>query len=367
MNRYVYIDTSEFVASNFDVLGVRFSALKARCLSAQIVLLTTEILRSEIRAQIAKAMQEAERQIATFRSKAKILRNLNVASADAFFGDFDVSTSSDLLNARIDLFLQECKHEQVGFEYANSKTVFEDYFSGKSPFGTGKKKDEFPDAFVVNALATYAEENNTNVFIVSRDEDFQSSVSRYKNLRHATNLDEFLSIIAHERDFAIPAVEAALNGLRKSIEDDLAAKCRSLPFVYTDPDGKITSVEFVYGRIHYELLSVDLASEVATAQYVVFGSISFQYTLQFEDWVAAVAAAGTRKGLILDREPLIVTDGVSETYFGHLTLAIVPESEEILSQDIEWTLPKEIAVDPPLALARETKAWADEFDDDIPF
>ena len=34
--------------------------------------------------------------------------------------------------------------------------VVEKYFATKPPFGTGNKKSEFPDAFVVNGLVEYA-------------------------------------------------------------------------------------------------------------------------------------------------------------------------------------------------------------------
>ena len=94
----------------------------------------------------------------------------------------------------------------VDTDLVDTRTVYDAYFAGDPPFGSGRKKDEFPDALALNALERTAADRKTNILVVSQDGDWRAFCEKSKRL------------------FIVPEIERALNfvtnaplGLRKAI------------------------------------------------------------------------------------------------------------------------------------------------------
>lgn len=86
--------------------------------------------------------------------------------------------------------------------YANPEKIFELYFSGKSPFSlSGKKKSEFPDAFVIEALKNYLHNNQGIVcLVVTEDADWANALKDTENITITSDIDSALKILhAHEK------------------------------------------------------------------------------------------------------------------------------------------------------------------------
>lgn len=61
--------------------------------------------------------------------------------------------------------------------------IFEKYFNSIPPFSTGKKKSEFPDAFVIEAAKQYlSEHTNEILLVVSKDSDWEKSFANVRNV-----------------------------------------------------------------------------------------------------------------------------------------------------------------------------------------
>ncbi len=91
-------------------------------------------------------------------------------------------------------------------DLVETATVFDAYFAGFAPFGSGRKKDEFPDALALNALERTASKRSTCILVVSKDGDWRAFCENSRRL------------------FLVPEIERALNlvtdaplGLRKAI------------------------------------------------------------------------------------------------------------------------------------------------------
>lgn len=54
----------------------------------------------------------------------------------------------------------------------NLTGILYDYFNSNPPFDGGKKKAEFPDAIALNTLEEYARNNDINIIIISKDNDW---------------------------------------------------------------------------------------------------------------------------------------------------------------------------------------------------
>ncbi|NES96832.1 MAG: DUF4935 domain-containing protein [Desertifilum sp. SIO1I2] len=74
------------------------------------------------------------------------------------------------------------------------------YFSGSPPFGEGKKKYEFPDAFALLALQREAKDRNKMIYVVSGDSDWEKFCSSSDDLNLIGKLDDLLETIIGETD-----------------------------------------------------------------------------------------------------------------------------------------------------------------------
>ena len=77
--------------------------------------------------------------------------------------------------------------------------VFEKYFAEEPPFGPGdNKKVEFPDAFTIQSLAEWTEENGQYLFVVSGDELFRKGCESCDKLYPKKTLVEVLNHVASD-------------------------------------------------------------------------------------------------------------------------------------------------------------------------
>jgi hypothetical protein len=72
-------------------------------------------------------------------------------------------------------FLKQFTVVELGYEGIRLETVMSWYENIRAPFGEGKKRKEFPDAFAIASLAEFAERTETYVAVVSEDNDFKSA------------------------------------------------------------------------------------------------------------------------------------------------------------------------------------------------
>lgn len=86
------------------------------------------------------------------------------------------------------------------------ETLFSGYFEGQPPFGSGKKKNEFPDALALNALEAVAQDRGAGILVVSKDGDWNAFCKK----------SEFLYLIP-EIERALALITDAPLGLRKAL------------------------------------------------------------------------------------------------------------------------------------------------------
>ncbi|MBP1807453.1 PIN domain-containing protein [Rubellimicrobium aerolatum] len=93
----------------------------------------------------------------------------------------------------------------------DTATLFAGYFAGDPPFGSGKKKNEFPDALALHALEREAVRRDGGILVVSKDGDWRAFCERSKRLYVVREIEEALGLITN-----------APLGLRKAIYEWLA-------------------------------------------------------------------------------------------------------------------------------------------------
>ncbi|HAS26776.1 MAG TPA: hypothetical protein DCR64_15190 [Vibrio sp.] len=82
-------------------------------------------------------------------------------------------------------------------DLVGTKDIYDAYFAGKPPFGSGRKKDEFPDALALYALEQIGSERNTGILVVSKDDDWRAFCAESERLFLITNVERALALVTN--------------------------------------------------------------------------------------------------------------------------------------------------------------------------
>jgi hypothetical protein len=99
--------------------------------------------------------------------------------------------------ADLDKFLEECKPNVLPVKDSYLKSVLDDYFGRRPPFGEGKDKAQFPDALAIVALIDYSKHDRT-ICAVSGDQAFRAGCNPLFHLDPYESLPKFLDAVASE-------------------------------------------------------------------------------------------------------------------------------------------------------------------------
>jgi len=237
----VFIDTQVFDAQNLNCESTVFKELVRLAQDGRVKLFLTTVTESEILAHIPQQIHEAFLALEKFRNKGRSLKNV-----DAFkpaFAEFDEQAAVAEVQKKFEIFLASADVTIVDLEKADADAVLKDYFDKKPPFGEGKKKYEFPDAFAQQALTNWCEDNECQMYVVSADHDWQSLEGRSKCLIPLVTVQEFI-------DFAVKDEAEELSGkvLRlyrrnmPKVDEAIQEAFKDCGFYTDDVDGDVNEV-----------------------------------------------------------------------------------------------------------------------------
>jgi hypothetical protein len=136
-----------------------------------------------------------------------------------------------------------------------ARAVFDRYFAGTPPFDHRGSK-EFPDAFVVEALARYCEDNDVSMYVVSGDAALRKAAAERDTLLPLETIEDILAAATAEAGGDLEAIADEIfsapgfdEQLTKAIEADLDF----VDFVYY---GSLSDVSVLGGELD-EIVSVD--------------------------------------------------------------------------------------------------------------
>lgn len=105
-------------------------------------------------------------------------------------------TASGAAQARFAQYAQNTGCEILPDEdLVTAKELFDGYFGGQAPFGTGKKKDEFPDALALHALESTASVREKSFLVVSKDSDWRKFCEQSQRLYFISELETALALL----------------------------------------------------------------------------------------------------------------------------------------------------------------------------
>jgi hypothetical protein len=102
------------------------------------------------------------------------------------------------LVGQFEAFLKFAKATVLKAGNLKAGPVLKNYFSQKPPFGQGKKKSEFPDAFAIETLRKWCAKESAQMYVVSADPDMQAACNDNGPLHSLPRLADFLDALASE-------------------------------------------------------------------------------------------------------------------------------------------------------------------------
>ena len=277
----VLVDTSAFIEANSDFIGFHSALLPSffnAVDSKEIILLTHPILEKEIQKHIEdSSIYKDYQQLVTHLGKCKdalILAGCNDAELFKKIAGFDIKSKT------FEMFKNNYANA-VMLGYPEPDIIFEQYFSAKPPFATnGKKKNEFPDAFVIESAKQYLEEHyNESLLVVSRDSDWEMAFDDIDNVFFSDSVSDAIKRI---------------NKIESILSDEMIREL--LQSVYKE---MLTDVQFYAESECYDVYGFDFVEDFEVDRIEV-DSI---------DDVCFVPLKITRSSLLIKTTAKVIVDG----------------------------------------------------------
>lgn len=261
--RNIFIDTSIFISQNYNFKSATFGNLCRLAKTNKARVYLTDINIREVRAHIEEDVSKAIQASSTFKKRAKILRNIESTPFKEFFQNIDDVIALESLYGQLDEFLTEVGATILQTSEVSIDAIFDKYFEKKPPFGDGKKKSEFPDAFIIEALEAWCEKKEDRIYVVSEDHDLCSHCNTSGKLIFLSKLAKFISLVEFHDEVLSPSVLSLVVQNRESIKKDISEAFCNEGFWIEDQDGDVNDVRV--NNIEVEemlLLKVDQNSAV---------------------------------------------------------------------------------------------------------
>lgn len=197
----IFIDTSIFQESNF-LAGRKIKRLFEYAAESEVKLYTSDIIIKEIKEQVRKNISKSKsavKQLAFKNDKEIIIfRNTETFYIIEQLRNIDYEAEIEKICSEIDEVISEC-FNIIPYGKLDISNVFNRYFENKSPFKEGLKKNEFPDAFVLEIIEKWCEKNDEKIIAISSDNDWLSYKS--DNIEPIGSLDKLLTLIDENISF----------------------------------------------------------------------------------------------------------------------------------------------------------------------
>jgi predicted nucleic acid-binding protein len=278
ITRNIFIDTSVFIAHNYSYGGSVFENMVRLSKSGQVKVFLTDITFQEIASHIASDVSKAYEASTKFRREARILRNLTEPDYTGLFREIDANAAIAALKSQLDSFLKNANVVIVPTSKVSVKTVFEKYFDRKAPFGDGKKKNEFPDAFALEALEGWCKTHGEQMYVASGDGDLRNYCSNSVNLTALEKLAEFISLVELHDETLAPAVNGLLERNEDAVENAITQQFENLGFWISDQDGDVNKITVQSVEVlNYLILEVDQNGAVVQVDARILFSADLTY------------------------------------------------------------------------------------------
>jgi hypothetical protein len=242
--RHVFIDTQVFKGANFNYQSIRFQELISLAKAGKIFVYLTDITDREIESNISEDVQSASRKLKSIQSERelRILKNLKDDFTETLFTPLDPEAAKLSLLAQFARFKKDVQVNFISIQDTSISEVFEKYFAHLPPFGEGKKKYEFPDAFVISALQRWCARSSNRIYVISDDEDMKSACEDHGRLLSLSKLEELLDLVSKDEEQLYPLLHKLFEENSDELESEIGKRFEELGFVVYDSEAEVSEV-----------------------------------------------------------------------------------------------------------------------------
>jgi hypothetical protein len=329
----VFIDTQAFDSANLNCQSKAFQEIVRLAQGGFINVLSTSVTISEIESHIQSQIEDAAAALERFRNQGRVLRN--VKECDALFKGFDkLAAGADLLQ-RFRGWPKKSRTTLLTVRSADSDAVFKKYFRKETPFGEGKKKHEFPDAFAQSVLSRWCLSNKAQMYVISNDGDWQSLANNSGPLLPLGKLEEFLDLALKDEKTTLSTVALDLiKQHEREIESEIRAEFRDSGFYLRDEDGSVEGVRIVALELGTPLLvDLDEARQWRYATAVISVDITFEADVVYQDANEDVWSSEDKTSI--DRLTRYATVERTTDVDAQVSLSYKPRKTEDVGIDVE--------------------------------
>lgn len=278
--RNIFIDASIFIGQNYNYQSAVFENISRLAKDVQASVFVTDITIQEVKANIEEDISKATQASSKFKKDARVLRNVESSPYREFFADIDESVVLEDLTTQLDGFLKETGVTVLSASEVSISSVFEKYFGKKPPFGDGKKKAEFPDAFAIEALEDWCDKNDELMYVASTDPDLKSHCETSGRLISLAKLAEFISLVEFHDEVLSPSVISLIEKNEEVVKESISESFCDEGFWIDDQDGDVNEVRVENIDVQ-EILLLEVDQSSAVVQIDV--KTEFSADLTYDD------------------------------------------------------------------------------------
>ena len=267
----VFIDTSIFYQANFAFQGHLLKRLSDDA-ESNLDLYITDITIKEIESNIHEKIADSWSALVKFRKEGMILRDSTNENVKEIFAFENLQTFESEFKDGFRKYREDAKFNEISIQDVDINNIFNKYFSKQPPFGEGKKKSEFPDAFVLTALERWCKNENEIMYVVSVDEDMKNACLQTDCLIYISRLEELFDFIVNENDYLHKLVLEIVMRKETTLKETIEEEFKEMGFLIEDQDGIVENVI---------VNSIELDDTLVQFVGKDFASISMEVAIKF--------------------------------------------------------------------------------------
>lgn len=249
---YIFLDTSVYVQESYRFSGTSLGKLAGMSSDDELRLIVPEIIQQEVKYKLRETAEEHAAKIQTALD-SNIIGLIGDKDKKLVGLDFQIDQEK-LVESIVETwerFRVQCNAESISLASIDLQGVVASYFDAKPPFGKGRKRNEFPDAFAVASMVSFAEDNpGRPIYVVSRDNGMLEAFSNDSRFRCHKELSEVLDEYNRHTEALSPAAHALMEENVGWITDVIVDELHANPHLYAS--------EYRDGRINIHNVSVDV-------------------------------------------------------------------------------------------------------------
>lgn len=237
----VFLDTSVLAGQQYNFSSAAISSFIAAVQGKSIKLLLPAPTSDEVERQIRTRSGEALKILEDARRKAPFL------SKWKHWPEKPTESNPKWEVERIAIkewqsFLSNFDLVKINYDGIKIEKIMQWYNAVRAPFGEGKKRKEFPDAFAIESLALYAAKHSSAIAVVSDDPDFKSACEHFTSLLYFPSLPKLTELLINQYG-EVERLRNIIDSEVDTIEDRIFDDIANIGFYTDDSDVEISESE----------------------------------------------------------------------------------------------------------------------------